>query len=338
MEKPVGTPSLEKTAVAQPVPRTGEGFLKIFRNNEFILFVVVMGLLVIGGIVNPNFLKLDNLKIISRDAAILAIGAVGVMFPILTGGIDLSIGSIVGLMGVLTAQFIINYNIPIWISMLMVLAIAILIGSYHGLFVTKLKMHGFLITLVTFGLARGLALVITNSFPITGLPDAFNVLGQGYAFNVIPIPVIICALVSALAYYLLRYSFVGRQIYAAGGNIEAARFSGVNVDARIILCYIFSVVCATLVAFILDGRLTMGHPGSGEGFELQAITACILGGVSFAGGEGGVVGVLFGAAMIGVLQNEMIMLDINVLWHKVVISLVLLAAITLDYVRRRRRV
>lgn len=161
--------------------------------------------------------------------------------------------------------------------------------------------------------------------------------GQGYLFNLIPIPVVIAAVVAAATYYLLRFRYVGWQIYAAGGNIEAARLSGVNVDARIILCYVLSTVCAASVGIITAARLSLGHPSSGEGYELQAIAACILGGVSFKGGEGSVLGMLIGAALIGTLQNEMIMLNINPYWHKIVISLVLLFAITFDYVRRRRR-
>jgi ribose transport system permease protein len=337
---------MEKTMNKKPAPAVKsagsrisivEVIRNLLRQTEFILLLIVVLLMVIGGIVNPRFLALENQKILTRDAAILAIGAIGVGFTILTGGIDLSVGSIVGLSGVLVAMTIINWKLPIWAGVLLTLVVGILIGVYHGLFVTKLRMHGFLITLVTFGLARGLALVLTNAFPIPGLPPEFNFLGQGYLFDLIPIPVVICVIVAGVTYYLLRYSYIGRQIYAAGGNIEAARFSGVNVDARIILCYIISVVCASIVGMIQAGRLTMGHPGSGEGFELLAITACILGGVSFAGGAGTIPGILIGAILIGALQNEMVMLNVNPYWHKIVISLVLLVAITFDYVRRRRR-
>ena len=238
----------------------------------------------------------------------------------------------------MAAFFMMNWNLPIWLSILMTLILGLLIGLIHGLFVTKLKMHGFLITLVTMGLARGFILVLTGAFPITGLPRGFTVLGQGYLFDVIPIPVVIAVIVAAVTYFLLRYTYIGRQIYAVGGNVEAARFSGVNVDARIILCYVISVVCASMVGMIQAGRLSLGHPGSGEGYELLAITSCILGGISFMGGQGGIIGIAVGALLIGVLQNEMVMLNVNPYWHKIVISMVLLAAVTFDYARRRRRV
>ena len=136
--------------------------------------------------------------------------------------------------------------------------------------------------------------------------------------------------------YVSNNTRFGRYAYAIGGNREAARLSGVNVEARIILCYIISVMCATTVGMIQAARLSIGHPAAGEGYELLAIAACILGGVSLMGGEGGIFGILVGAALIGTVQNEMVMLNINPYWHKIVISLVLLVAITLDYARRRR--
>ena len=276
------------------------------------------------------------MKIVTRDIAILAIAAIGVGFPILTAGIDLSVGSVIGLGGVMVAYFMMNLGLPVWLSILLTLILALMIGSVHGLFVTRLRMHGFLITLVTLGLARGFILVLTNAFPITGLPREFNTLGQGYIADLIPVPLMVCALIAALAYYLLRFTYIGRQIYATGSNIEAARLSGVNVDARIVMCYSVSVMCAATVGMIQAARLSIGHPAAGEGYELLAIAACILGGVSLMGGEGNIFGILVGAALIGVVQNEMVMLNINPFWHKIVISLVLLVAITLDYVRRRR--
>ena len=326
-----------ETARAVPSAETlGESIRRSLAVPQVVLFLVVIVLLIIGGIINPRFLGVDNMKIVTRDIAILAIAAIGVGFPILTGGIDLSVGSVVGLGGVLVAYFMMRSGLPVWLSILLTLMVAVLIGSAHGLFVTKLRMHGFLITLVTLGLARGFILVLTNAFPITGLPREFNTIGQGYVADLIPVPLVICAVIAALAHYLLRFTYIGRQIYATGSNAEAARLSGVNVDARIILCYVISVLCASTVGMIQAARLSIGHPAAGEGYELLAIAACILGGVSLMGGQGNIFGILVGAALIGVVQNEMVMLNINPYWHKIVISLVLLVAITLDYARRRR--
>lgn len=336
MEKDAKLGNAETAATVPPTETLGQSIRKSLSVPQFVLFLVVLLLLAIGGVINPRFLGVDNMKIVTRDIAILAIAAIGVGFPILTGGIDLSVGSVVGLGGVMVAYFMMNLALPVWVSILLTLILAVLIGSAHGLFVTKLRMHGFLITLVTLGLARGFILVLTNAFPITGLPREFNTMGQGYVADLIPVPLVICAVIAALAYYLLRFTYIGRQIYATGSNGEAARLSGVNVDARIILCYIISVTCAATVGMIQAARLSIGHPAAGEGYELLAIAACILGGVSLMGGEGNIFGILVGAALIGVVQNEMVMLNINPFWHKIVISLVLLVAITLDYARRRR--
>ncbi|MBX3056760.1 MAG: ABC transporter permease [Anaerolineae bacterium] len=309
----------------------------ILASPEFLIFFVVIILFVIGAVVNPRFAGIENLKILFRDTAILAIAAMGVGFTIIAAGIDLSIGSIIGLGGVLTAYLTVKAGLPLGVAIVLTFTVAAAIGTFHGLYVTKLRMHGFLVTLVTLGVARGAILVLTGGFPITSIPRSFAYLGQGMLFGLIPIPVVICLIVALLAHYLLRYTYIGRQIYAAGGNIEATRLSGVNVDARIILCYVISVVCASLVGIIQAGRLSLGHPGAGEGFELLAITACILGGLSLMGGQGTVLGILVGSLLIGVLQNEMVMLNINPFWHRIVIGFVLLLAITFDYGRRRRQ-
>jgi ribose transport system permease protein len=314
----------------------GELGARLLKSQEFVILLAVVLLLIVGGIINPNFMTIDNQKANFRDIAILAVAAMGEAFVILTAGIDLSVGSMVGVGGIAVAWCLINWDLPIWESVVITLAIGLAIGTIHGLFVTKLKMHGFLITLVTMGAARGALLVVTDAFPIPGLPDQFNYIGQGYVFGVIPIPVLVCAVVAIIAFYVLRFSYIGRQIYAVGGNIEAARFSGINVDARVVLCYIVSVMCAVLVGMIQAARMSQGHPGSGDGYELQAITACIVGGVSFMGGEGGVLGIIIGAMLMGTLQNAMVMLNVSPYWHKVVISAVLLVAITVDYTRRRR--
>ena len=336
MEKDAKPANAEMIGPVQATETAGQIIRRSLSVPQFVLFLIVLLLLVIGGVINPRFVGVDNMKIVTRDIAILAIAAIGVGFPILTAGIDLSVGSVVGLGGVMVAYFMMRLEFPVWLSILLTLILALVIGWVHGLFVTRLRMHGFLITLVTLGLARGFILVLTNAFPITGLPREFNTIGQGYVADLIPVPLVICAVIAALAYYLLRFTYIGRQIYATGSNVEAARLSGVNVDARIILCYSVSVMCAATVGMIQAARLSIGHPAAGEGYELLAIAACILGGVSLMGGEGNIFGILVGAALIGVVQNEMVMLNINPFWHKIVISLVLLVAITLDYIRRRR--
>lgn len=340
---------MSKTETGQTVDQsTALGIKKSFITNlttslgeslkttEMIMFLVLIVLVTVAALINPRFIGVDNLHTLTRDSAILGIAGIGEGFAILVAGIDLSVGSILALGGVLVAYFIVTQGFPIWAGIVLTLLIILLVGLIHGLFVTKLKMHGFLITLVTMGVARGACLVITKGWPIIDLPRSYNVIGQGYVAS-IPVPVIIFAAILGGTFFLLRFTYIGRQIYASGGNIEAAHLSGVNVDARIILCYVISAACACLVGMIQAGRLTIGHPGAGEGYELDAITACIVGGLSFFGGEGTVIGIAIGASIIGVLQNAMIMLRVSPYWHRIVIGLVLLLAIVFDYVRRRRR-
>lgn len=306
----------------------------IFGQNELMLALILIIMIVVVTIGNPRFLSVDNVQSLTRDIALIAILGVGQTFVILLGSIDLSIGSVYGLCGVIVAMLIVPWGVPLVPAIGITLAIGAGIGVIHGMFVSKLKMHGFLITLVTLGLARGIAIAITTGYPVTGIPDEMRPIAQGIFFGV-PIPFVILMIVAMIAIVLTRYSYIGRQIYAVGGNAEAARLSGVPVDRRIILCFAISSFCAALVGIINTARLASGHPSAGTGAELTAIAACVIGGVSLYGGQGSIVGTIIGAAIMGVLQNAMIILRVSPYWHEVVIAVVLLLAITLDMWRRR---
>jgi ribose transport system permease protein len=320
------------------------GLRGIVKTNEFALLM----LLVIGAILvtsrNPRFVAGSNIGTLGRDIALIGLLGVGESFTILLGGIDLSVGSIYGLSGVLVAFFSVPPNpgqliptmgLPVPLAIVMTLGVGTLFGVFHGFFVSKLKMHGFLITLVTLVFARGLAIAITTGYPISGIPQEILPIAQASVLN-IPIPFIILLIVVVIAVIFTRFTYIGRQIYAVGGNIEAARLSGVPVDRRIILCYAISSFCASLVGIISAGRLTSGHPSAGEGAELIAIAACVLGGISLYGGQGTIIGVLIGAMIMGSLQNATIILEVSPYFQQIVLGLVLLIAITFDFWRRRR--
>jgi ribose transport system permease protein len=316
----------------------------VVRSNEFALLM----LLIIGSTLvvmrNPRFVAPSNIGTLGRDIALIGILGIGESFTILLGGIDLSVGSVYGLSGVLVAffsvppdptQLIPTLGLPVPIAVALTLGIGILIGVVHGLFVSKLKLHGFLITLVTLVLARGVAIAITTGYPITNIPTELRPIAQGSAMG-IPIPFIILIVVTLIGFIFTRFTYLGRQIYAVGGNLEAARLSGVAVDRRIILCYAISSFCASLVGIISAGRLTSGHPSAGEGAELIAIAACVLGGVSLYGGQGTIYGVLIGAMIMGSLQNATIILEVSPYFQQIVLGLVLLVAITFNVWRRQR--
>jgi ribose transport system permease protein len=335
---------VSKLEQKQPRPSIGSWLRGIVKTNEFALLMLLLIGVTLVTSRNPRFLAPSNIGTLGRDIALIGLLGVGESFTILLGGIDLSIGSVYGLSGVLVAffsvppipgQLISTMGLPVPIAIAITLTIGTLFGIFHGLFVSKLKMHGFLITLVTLVLARGLAIAITTGYPISGVPQELLPIAQSTWQN-IPIPFIILIIVVIIAVIFTRFTYVGRQIYAVGGNNEAARLSGVPVDRRIILCYAISSFCASLVGIISAGRLTSGHPSAGEGAELIAIAACVLGGISLYGGQGTIIGVLIGAMIMGSLQNATIILEVSPYFQQIVLGLVLLIAITFDFWRRRR--
>jgi ribose transport system permease protein len=335
---------VSRQAEKRPRASLGVWLRGIVKTNEFaLLMLLVIGIALVTSR-NPRFLAASNIGTLGRDIALIGLLGVGECFTILLGGIDLSIGSVYGLSGVLVAffsvppspgQLISTMGLPVPIAIILTLFIGTLFGVFHGLFVSKLKMHGFLITLVTLVLARGLAIAITTGYPISGIPQELLPIAQSSWLN-IPIPFIILIIVVIIAVVFTRFTYIGRQIYAVGGNNEAARLSGVPVDRRIILCYALSSFCAALVGIISAGRLTSGHPSAGEGAELIAIAACVLGGISLYGGQGTIIGVLIGAMIMGSLQNATIILEVSPYFQQIVLGLVLLTAITFDFWRRRR--
>ncbi|MCX7845341.1 MAG: ABC transporter permease [Dictyoglomaceae bacterium] len=300
-------------------------------NILFALIVLSVGITII----NPRFLSSFNLQIIARQVAIFGLLAIGETLVIIGGGIDLSVGSLVALTGVLVALFMKN-GLSITISILIVLLLSSIIGLWHGLFVTKLKVPPFIITLGTLTAARGLASVITKGWPIIGLPEKFFFIGQGDILG-IPFPLIILIFFASIAFFITKYSVLGRQLYATGGNIEAARLSGIDVDKRRIFTYISSSFLAGITGIIIASRLSQGQAGVGGGYELSAIAAAVIGGTSLSGGEGTILGTLIGAAIMSVIYNGLILLEISSYWHDVVMGLVIVTAVTLDIWRKRKK-
>lgn len=302
---------------------------------EIGIITAVIVLIVFMAIARPTFLAPLNLQIVLRDTSIFGLLAVGGSLTMMTAGIDLSVGSVAALTGIIGAELMVT-GVPIPIAVVVALAVAFGIGVIHGTLITRLGIAPFIITLVTLGVARGIALAATQGLPVNGLPESFLWLGQGYILG-IPVPAVIFALVSVTVGVFLGKTYVGRQIYAVGGNREAARLAGVPVGRRIDITYVVSASLAGLVGLILTARLSQGQPGVGVGYELTAITAAVLGGVSLAGGQGRIVGVVFGAALLGIITNGLIVLNISPFYQQIVLGCVLGTAVILDRLRARRR-
>ncbi len=286
------------------------------------------------------FLKPANLAVIMRFVATFGLLAIGELFVIITGGIDLSVGSMTALTGVIVATLMVKGvgSIPalsIPLSIIIVIILAGLVGLWHGFSVTKMNIPPFIITLGTWLMARGLAAYITRGYPIVFESDfPFLSLGQGEIF-LIPIMFIILIVLALISTVMLNSTTLGRHIYAIGGNIEAARVSGVRVNHVRIFSYITSSVLACLVGIILASRLGQGTPTVGTAYELWAIAAAVIGGTSLFGGEGSVMGVILGAAIMGVMINGMVLLNISSYLQNVILGIVLVIAVTYDTLRRK---
>ncbi|WP_232504368.1 ABC transporter permease [Pseudothermotoga elfii] len=297
--------------------------------------VALMSLAIFTTVLNPRFLTAFNLQALGRQIAIFGLLAIGETFVIISGGgaIDLSPGSVVALTGVMVA-WLMTHGVSVWISLFLILLFSLGIGAWHGVFVTKLKVPAFIITLGTLTIARGMAAVITRGWPVINLPGSFLKIGQA-DFLKIPVPVWILIGVTLIADFFLRKTVYGKHLRASGGNEIAARFSGVNVDAVRTIAFMVSGFLAGLVGVIVAARLSQGQPGVGSMYELYAIASTVIGGTSLTGGEGSVLGAIIGASIISLLWNALVLLNVSTYWHNVVIGIVIVVAVTLDIVRRR---
>ncbi|MDV2582212.1 ribose ABC transporter permease [Alkalibacillus haloalkaliphilus] len=293
----------------------------------------VLGLLaivIVLSIMSPQFLSLDNLLTMLRQVTIIALLAFGMTFVILTGGIDLSVGSTLALAGALTAGMMASGIDPILAVLLGVLAGAVM-GAFNGVIIAKGKVAPFIATLATMTIFRGLTLVYTDGRPVTGFTDsqAFDLIGRGYLFG-IPIPVIIMFVIFFILLLILKKTVFGRHVYAIGGNEEASILSGIKVNRVKIGVYSLTGALAALAGIILTSRLGSASPNAGFTYELDAIAAVVLGGTSLAGGRGWIFGTLIGALIIGVLNNGLNLLGVSSNYQQIVKGAVILLAVILD--------
>jgi len=308
----------------------------LLRTKEVFGFVLLAVLVAIVTAINPSFLNLLSVQQMAKDMSFLALLAIGETFVIITAGIDLSVGSMVSLSGVLLAWLLVHAGIPIWISAALVLVISVLIGIYHGVLVSYVRVSPFIVTLGTMGMAAGAARRITRDVPISGIPESFKFLANGQIEGV-PVPFLILLVVAGVAIFFANFTVYGRYLYSLGGNREATRLSGVNVRRMEIAAYVAGALLATVTGLLYAARAGQGDPTAGTMLELDAITAAVVGGCSLMGGVGSVLGAVLGAGIIVVLRQGLIFLDFRSESHMIVIGAVLVAAVTVDTWRQRRR-
>jgi len=297
------------------------------RLGPFIALLVVCLGLAVG---SRDFLTVGNLFNVMRQVSINALIAFGMTLVILLGGIDLSVGSILGLSSVLTAMLMKAGHDPVLATVAGIVAGAFM-GLVNGLVVAKGKVAPFIGTLAMLTVLRGTSLVLSKGSPITGFSsDFFSMLGGGYIAGQIPVPVIWMLAMFALFWFVLKKTIFGRHVYATGGNAEAAKLSGVKTDRVQIIVYTISGAMAAMAGVILTSRLNSAQPTAGVGYELDAIAAVVLGGTSLAGGRGWIFGTLVGALLIGVLNNGLNLLGVSSFYQQVIKGGVILLAVLLD--------
>lgn len=308
----------------------------VTHSTTFGVFLILVLLCVVMTIVAGNvFLTKSNLLSVIRQFSFTAIVAIGVTLVIITGGIDLSLGSVYALAGVFSGIAMVNWGCSDFISLLVGLGVAALCGLINASFVTLLSFPPFISTLGMMSVARGLAFGITNGYPIYGLTDSFKFMGQGSVLG-IPMPILLMLVLAIIFSFFLRKTKTGRRIYAIGGNEDAARVSGIAVNRIKVIVYIASATLAGFAGILASARLGTAQPAGGTGMEMDAIAAVIIGGASLSGGVGNIAGAIIGAAIMGVLDNALTLLSVSAYWQELVIGVVILCAIALDRVRSIR--
>ena len=333
------------TETTAPVSRKANPTLSKFLEVYGIILVVVVMMLALAAIKPEVFLTAQNLTNILKQNASLALLALGMYVVIVTAGIDLSVGSIMAL-GMVALAIASKAGVPWPIVLLIAPAIGLAVGWVNGIGLTVLKLpHPFIMTLGTLNVARGLTYLISNGAPISGLQPEVRYLGQAYYdFGIFPPPaglpasLILVAVCAIGLWFFLERTNMGRHIFAIGGNPHAARVSGINVDRTLVVVYMISGFFAGLSGLLLAGRTDSGFPNAGLGIELDAIAAVIIGGASFFGGRGTVIGVLAGVLIMGILRNGLNINNVSAFWQQILIGLVIIVAVYIDVLRRRAAV
>jgi ribose transport system permease protein len=295
---------------------------------KYISLIGLLALCIIIALISPRFLTVSNVLNVLTQVSVNAILAIGMSFVILTGGIDLSVGSVLAITGAVVATFA-KTGGNILPGIIVTIIIGAAIGLVNGILVSKGKVQAFIVTLATMTIFRGVTYVYTDGNPISGLGDNISFIGNSSIMGV-PLPIFFIIIVLLIAWYALNQTRFGRYIYALGGNEDSARLSGINTDKIKTLVYVISGITAAIAGIIVTSRIGSASPNAGTGFELDAIAAVVLGGTSLAGGEGKVTGTIIGALIIGVLNNGLNLMGVSPFYQAIAKGIVILLAVLLD--------
>jgi ribose transport system permease protein len=327
------------TGPAQPPPARGRildnhNIKKLAQLGPVVALVLLAGFFAVQA---PQFTTAGNLTNVLQQVSITAVAAVGATVVILVAGIDLSVGSVVALTGSVAALYLQHATLGAGMSAVVAVIISLVVGTgcglLNGLLVTMAKVPAFIATLATLTALRGIALLITNSYPISIKNTSFTQIGLGKV-GPVPIPVIIMGATFAVGYVILHRLKIGRRIYAVGGNRDAARLSGIRVSRVLMFAFVFAGLCAGIASLIVTAKLSSGQPAGSVGFELDVIAAVVVGGTSLFGGRGRLAGTFLGALVIAVLGNGLTLMNVPFYWQQIVTGAVVVAAVVLDRVTR----
>jgi ribose transport system permease protein len=310
-------------------------FKTLLRRRESGIFIALVGLVVLITCFQSNFLTAGNLFLVSRQIALTAIIALGVLFVILTGGIDLSVGSIVGLSGFICGLAMAGGQDPL-VAVIAGLLTGAAVGAVNGAIVAFVGVTPFIVTLGMLGVARGAVLVLKHGDSVREISKEFIAVGNG-SFLGISVPVIVLAILAFECHFTLGRTVFGRQVFAIGGNEKAAALSGINTRLVKFLSYVLSGFLSAVTGILFVARFQSAQADSGKGMELDAIAAAVIGGTSLMGGEGSVVGVLLGAIIMGVIRNGLVLMQVSSYWQELIIGTIIVLAAILDVVRSRKR-
>lgn len=310
---------------------------KVLSKEKMQRFTPLISLLIIFTLLtffSPYFLTWDNLSAIGVQMAVIGILAIGEIMVIISSGIDLSIGSVLALSGVITSILLVRETSET-LSIITGMLVGVGCGFINGFLISKGKLPPFIVTLGMMGVARGMALIISDGAVISGFTKSFSWWGMGTLFGGFPVPIFLMIIVSIIGYFVLRYTRFGRLSYTIGSNSKAALLSGVNVDNYLIGYYTFSGLLAGFAGVLLASRLNTGQPTTGSGYELEVIAACVMGGASLRGGSGTVMGTIAGGLIMGLLRNGSNLLNVSAFWQQVLVGIVIVGAVYWDQHRQR---
>lgn len=319
------------TTIAKEAPAKPSGqsnsltFANIYRKYGTVLIFV--GICILASILSPTFLTEANLTNVLRQVVVVSLLACGVTFIIILGHIDVSLGSVLALCGVIAAS-VMTMTGSIALAVAAGVLVGILTGVVNGFVVTFFRIPSFIMTLAMTTVARGAVLLYTGGSPVTGLGD-FKVIGQG-SVGPVPISVLILAVFVAISWVLLNKTKFGRYVYAVGGNDRAARASGINPNSIVVKAFIFNGILCAVAGIVLMSRINSGQPAGGVGYEFDAITAVVVGGTSLMGGTGTITGTVIGAMIIGVINNILNLMNVSSYWQQIIKGLIIAIAVILD--------